>query len=78
MFDENAQLLRKRVSRARAPSRRLGGALAAWKAVSDRSWVDLVPCKQRRMLEVILGQQETLELGFAHTANSFRDQDVVL
>ena len=60
-FGPNGPLLRKRVSRARDPTRRLGGALAAQRAVSGRAWMVLAPCKKRRMLEVLLGQQEPLE-----------------
>ena len=53
--------LQKRVSRARDPNRRLGGALTAQRAVSDCSWMGLAPCKKRRMLEVTLRQQGPLE-----------------
>ena len=56
------QLLQKRVSQTRDPTRRLGGALAAQRTVSGRSGVVLAPCKKRRMLELTLGQQE-LTLG---------------
>ena len=35
--------------------RRLGGALAAQRAVSDRSWIDLAACKERRRMELTLG-----------------------
>ena len=47
--------MQKRVSRARDPTRRLGGALAAQRAVSDRSWIDLAACKERRRMELTLG-----------------------
>ena len=51
---------RRRASRARDPTRRLGGVLAAYWAVLDGSWVGLAPCTKRRMMELILGQQEPL------------------
>ena len=54
-FGANARFLQKRVSRARDPTRRLGGALAAQRAVSDRSWIDLAACKERRRMELTLG-----------------------
>ena len=53
-------LERRRASRARDPTRRLGGVLAAYWAVLDGSWVGLAPCTKRRMMELILGQQEPL------------------
>ena len=39
----------------RNPTRRLGGALAAQRAVSGRSWIDLAACKERRRMELTLG-----------------------
>ena len=65
---------------ARDPTRRLGGALAAQRAVSGRSWMGLAPCKKRRMLEVTLGQQEPLghnAFASANKASTYRDQGVV-
>ena len=47
-----------------------------------RSWVGLGPCKERRMMELILGQQETVQhIAAPHRtceANTFRDEDVLL
>ena len=60
-FGANAHLLQERVSRTRDPNRRLGGAVAAQRAAVDRSWIGLGPCKERRMMELILGQQETVQ-----------------
>ena len=48
--------MQKRVSRARDANRRRGSALAAQRAVFDRA-----PCSDRRMMELILGQQGPLE-----------------
>ena len=55
-FGANAQLLQERVSRTRDPNRRLGGAVAAQRAASDRSWIGLGPCTKRRRLDVTLRQ----------------------
>ena len=63
-FGANAQLLQNRVSRARDPNRRLGGALAARRAVSDRSWLGLAACKERRRMELTLGHHGAI-LDFA-------------
>ena len=40
--------------RARDPTRRLSGALAARRAASDRFWIVIAACKERRMLGVTL------------------------
>ena len=54
IFSANAYFLRKRVSRTRDPTRRRGGALAAQRALSDRSWIGLGPCKERRRMELTM------------------------
>ena len=51
----NKPFLQKRVARARDLTRRLGGALAAQRAVSDRSGMSLAACKERRRMELTLG-----------------------
>jgi len=56
--------LQKRVSRPRDPTRRLGGALAAQRAVSDRSWIYLAACNDWCMMEVTLGHHGAI-LNFA-------------
>jgi len=56
----------------RDPTRRLGGVLAAQRAVSDRSWIDLAACKERRRMELTLGHHGAI-LDFA-TAEEREDR----
>ena len=51
----------------RDPTRRLGGALAAQRAVSNRSWTDLAACKERRRMKLTLGHHGAI-LDFATAA----------
>ena len=54
LLDDLDALFSRRVSRARDPTRRLSGALAARRAASDRFWIVIAACKERRMLGVTL------------------------
>ena len=58
------EVFEKRAPRPEASKRRLGGALAAQRAVSDRSWMYLAACNDWYMMEVTLGHHGAI-LNFA-------------
>ena len=58
------EVFEKRAPRTRGLERRLGGALAAQRAVSDRSWMYLAACSDWYMMEVTLGHHGAI-LNFA-------------
>ena len=69
-MDDLETMFPKRVSRVRDPTRRLSGALAAQRAVSDGSWIVIAACKERRMLDVNpRGAEAPWTIAMVHGAN---------